>query len=100
MLVYDLLDYGLDDDEERALPQKFEHLIDCMTSEDDAVCTSDIGSDCDSDSDQILGIIRSSTKLISLQEIIQASKYLITKLDPFPVLEFIVCSLIISKYSQ
>ena len=74
MLIYDLLDYGLDDDEERALPQKFEHFIDCMTSEDDTSCTSDIGSDCDSDSDQILGIIRSSSKTISLQEIIQASK--------------------------
>ena len=73
MLVYDLLDYGLDDNEERALPQKFEHLIDCMTSDDDISCTSDIGSDCDSDSDQILGIIRSTTTSISLQEIIQAS---------------------------
>lgn len=76
MLVYDLLDYGLDDNEERALPQKFEHLIDCMTSDDDTSCsTSDIGSDCDSDSDQILGIIRSSSKSISLQEIIQASSF-------------------------
>lgn len=71
--MYDLLDYGLDDNEERALPQKFEHLIDCMTSDDDTSCTSDIGSDCDSDSDQILGIIRSTTTSISLQEIIQAS---------------------------
>lgn len=87
MLVYDLLDYGLEDDEERALPQKFEQLIDCMTSsEDDALCTSDIGSDCDSDCDQILGIIRSSSKRISLQEIIQVSKCLST------ILQFIVCN--------
>ena len=79
--MYDLLDYGLDDEEERALPQKFEHLIDCMTSDDDGSCTSDIGSDCDSNSDQILGIIRSSSKTISLQEIIQASQIWLNKLN-------------------
>jgi len=70
MLVYDVLDYGLAEDEERALPQTLEHLIDLMTMEE-CDTTSDIGSDCDSDSDQILGITRNSSREISLEEIIK-----------------------------
>lgn len=70
MLVYDVLDYGLSEDEERVLPQTLEHLIDLMTSAQSDT-TSDIGSDCDSDSDQILGITRKSFREISLEEIIK-----------------------------
>ncbi|XP_065914448.1 protein spire homolog 1-like isoform X3 [Dysidea avara] len=73
MLVYDVLDYGLSEDEERALPQTLEHLIDLMTTEE-CDTTSDIGSDCDSDSDQILGITRKSSREISLEEIIKVCK--------------------------